>query len=324
MDEFDLIDGLIAPLAVAPGAQGLANDGATLSVSPGCELVLTKDMMAAGVHFLEDDPANLVARKLLRVNLSDLAAMGAKPVGYLLGLASDGRREESWLKAFFDGLMQDQTSYAMSLFGGDIISSSNGVLTLSLTAFGEVPKGRSLARSGAMPGDLIAVTGTIGDATLGLGVLQEERGGVQEECRAYLSDRYRLPRPRTQFGPRLVSHAHCALDVSDGLVSDAGHLARRSGVAMELQATDIPLSACVRGVLASDPSAFSNILGGGDDYELLFTFSPDELEGIRNLADECGLDVTIIGKCQEGEGVRVLDADGGEMRVEGSGWHHKG
>lgn len=323
MDEFDLIDRLIAPLATAPGAQGLANDGATLVPGAGCELVITKDMMAEGVHFLPDDPPDQIARKLLRVNLSDLAAMGARPLGYLLGLASDGSRDESWFQAFFDGLRCDQELFGVSLLGGDTIASPNGLLTLSLTAFGEVDLGQSLVRTGARPDDVVAVTGTIGDAALGLRAIRRELSDLNGDHLAFLSDRYRLPQPRTQLGPALVGFAHAAMDISDGLVADATHLASRSHVAIDLDWVRIPLSAGCQAALDHDPTLQQVILGGGDDYELLFTFAPDSLNEIEGMAGECGVAVTVIGTCRSGEGVHVIDPKGRELRLSEAGWRHR-
>jgi len=323
VDEFDLIDRLIAPLATAPGAQGLGNDGATIAPGPGCELVITKDMMAEDVHFLADDPPDLIARKLLRVNLSDLAAMGARPLGYLLGLSSDGRRDETWFRAFCKGLQQDQEQFDVSLLGGDTIASPKGVLTLSLTAFGEVPVGHSLSRSAVQPDDLVAVTGTIGDAALGLRAIRGELAELDESKRMFLSDRYRLPQPRTVLGPALVGLAHAALDVSDGLIADAGHLASRSRLAVNLDWTRIPLSDAGRTALNRDSGLKSVVLGGGDDYELLFTFAPANLDQVEAVAFECGVTVTVIGTCAIGAGAHVFAPDGQEIGLQEDGWRHK-
>lgn len=323
MDEFDLIDRLIAPLATAPGAQALANDGATLMPGPGCELVITKDMMAEGVHFLPDDPPDQIARKLLRVNLSDLAAMGARPLGYLLGLASDGNRSDAWFQAFVDGLQQDQAQFGVSLLGGDTIASPNGALTLSLTAFGEVAIGQSLSRAGAQPGDLVAVSGAIGDAALGLKAIRRELGDLGDDHLALLAHRYRLPQPRTELGQALVGIAHAALDVSDGLIADATHLALRSQVAIDFDWARIPLSAAGQAALNRDPVLQSVILGGGDDYELLFTFAAEGLTLIEEVTRKCGQVITVIGACRTGEGVHVFGPYGRELTLHEAGWRHR-
>ena len=322
MDEFDLIDRLIAPLAAAPGADGLTDDGASIVVSPDTALAVTKDMLAENVHFLPGDPPDLVARKLIRANLSDLAAMGAKPLGYLLGLSSDGKRDEAWYRSFFDGLRSDQEHFGVSILGGDTIASRHGVLTLSLTAFGEVPEGLSLARSRGRPGDLVAVSGTIGDAALGLLACRDRLPGVTERGLAHLRSRYRLPRPRVALGREILGVAHAALDVSDGLVADAGHLGRRSGVGVELRLDAIPLSAAARQAIEGDPGRLATILNGGDDYELLFSFAPSRHDRILDAAKRSGTPIAVIGRCHEGEGVGIVDREGAVLNVAAGGWRH--
>ena len=318
MDEFELIARLLAPLSAGePGAFGLANDAATLCLEPGMDLVATKDMIAEGVHFLPDDPPDLVARKLLRVNLSDLAAMGATPIAYLIGAGLSVSNGKTWLGAFVEGLAVDQETYGVSLVGGDTISVGDGPLVLSLTALGQVEKTRALTRSGARAGDLLVVSGTLGDAALGLKCL---RGEIEIDSPDWetLVDRYRLPRPRVALGRRLVGRASAALDISDGLVGDAGHLARTSGLAIEIDVSRLPLSHVARHVVGADPAYLASVLTGGDDYELLFTIAAAELENV----DPGDVPLTVIGRCKPGEGVAVLDADGCDITPAGSGWRH--
>jgi thiamine-monophosphate kinase len=323
VDEFERIDRLIAPLASGhPGTYGLANDGAVFACSAGNELVLTKDMMAEGVHFLPDDPPDLVARKLLRTNLSDLAAMGAAARGYLLGLALDANRDDTWIASFFSGLAQDQEIFGITLLGGDTILSERGVLTLSLTAIGEVAAGRALTRSGAQAGDIVAVSGTIGDSALGLMVLQEKLAALGPQSAAFLGDRYRLPQPRLALGAALIGLARAALDVSDGLLADAGHIARRSGLRVELDWPQVPLSAAAREAVDARPDLRGNIVAGGDDYELLFTLPEAHWPDIERLALVCDTPVTRIGRCVAGEGVALLDAGGAELATFMRGWRH--
>jgi thiamine-monophosphate kinase len=318
VDEFALIGRLLAPLSAgAPGAFGLANDAATLAIEPGHDLVVTKDMMAESVHFLPDDPPDLVARKLLRVNLSDLAAMGAEPLGYLIGAGLTRRTDEAWLAAFADGLAADQRSYGISLLGGDTIGVGDGPLVLSLTALGQVERGRALTRSGARPGDLLVVSGTLGDASLGLKCLRGEIDADSPD-RADLAERYRLPRPRLDLGRRLIGRASAALDVSDGLVGDAGHLAEGAGLAIEIDAASLPLSQAVRRIVERRPDLLTSVLAGGDDYELLFTVAPGDLASI----DGDGVALGVIGRCKPGRGVRVLDAEGRDVTPAGGGWQH--
>jgi thiamine-monophosphate kinase len=312
--EFEFVARRLRPLASAPGALGLVDDAALLDPRPGMQLVLTKDAMVAGVHFLEGDPAGQIARKLLRVNLSDLAAMGAAPVGYLLALARPRGIEDEWLAAFCAGLAEDNAAFEISVLGGDTVSTP-GPLTLSLTAIGEVPAGTALLRGGARPGDDIWVSGTLGDAALGLAVLQGALE-VAEPVRSHLVGRYRLPRPRLALGQALRGLAHAAIDISDGLLADLGHIVETSDLGAEIRLDLLPLSA------ADLPGAQDAALSGGDDYELLFTAAPRQRAAIERLAQELDLPLTRIGQMQAVPGIRVLDATGAELHPERTGWQH--
>jgi thiamine-monophosphate kinase len=329
--EFELIARYFAPLAeAAPGAQGLRNDAALFDpTGPAGDnsLVLTVDAMVAGVHFLPEDPPQTIGRKLLRVNLSDLAAMGARPRGYLLATAFPRDIDEAWIAAFAAGLAEDQAIFGVALYGGDTVSTP-GPLTLSLTAFGEAPKGRALSRATARAGDLVYVSGTIGDGLLGLEVL---RGGhigglpeLAEDHRAYLATRYRLPEPRLELGRRLAedSLASAALDVSDGLAADLGHIAEESGLAAEIEAGAVPLSPAARAVLEAAPERLPELLGGGDDYELLFTVEPGRAGEVAALAVKLDLALTAVGHMAPGRGLRVRDPAGRRVTLTGSGWQH--
>jgi len=324
LGEFDLIARYFAPLAAgAPGAFGLSNDAAVLDPAPGHSVVVTTDAMVAGVHFLPDDPANLVARKLLRVNLSDLAAMGARARAYVLDLALPPDLDEAWVAAFADGLRADQDEFGITLLGGDTVKTP-GPLTLALTAFGEVPAGTALTRTGARAGDDIYVSGSIGDGALGLKVLRGEIVGLTAADRKALADRYHVPRPRLALGQALAARglATAALDVSDGLVADLGHVAAGSGLAAEIEAQAIPLSAAARAALAADPGLREAVLGGGDDYELLFMAPPGAAGAVAALAEDVALPVTRIGAMAAGTGVRVLDETGAPIPLAKAGWSH--
>ena len=314
--EFDFIARRLRPLAGARGALGLTDDAALLDPTPGRQLVLTKDAMVAGVHFLPDDPAGQIAQKLLRVNLSDLAAMGAAPLSYLLALARPKKIADEWLAEFCAGLAADNAAFAIALLGGDTVSTP-GPLTLSLTAIGEVPRGAALLRSGAEPGDDIWVSGTLGDAALGLKVLRGELEPT-EDARAGLIERYRLPRPRLALGQALRGIASAAIDISDGLVADLGHILETSGVGAELNADALPLSPIARDL----PGARDAALAGGDDYELLFTAPQERRAEIKALSRRLDLPLMRIGAIRAGSRLRILDAEGQAVEPPSKGWQH--
>jgi thiamine-monophosphate kinase len=316
LGEFDFIDRLLKPLARGyPGALELGDDAALVELPTGHELVVTKDALVADIHFLRDDPPGLVAGKLLRVNLSDLAAMGAEPLGYLTALARSPDIDDAWLRRFTSGLMVDQQRFGCHLLGGDTVSTP-GPLTMSLTMLGTVPKGRALLRSGARAGDEIWVSGTLGDAALGLRVL---RGlAVAEEEAMALIDRYHTPRPRLALGRALRGLATAAIDVSDGLAADLGHVLEASGVGATLEATLLPLSPVARGI----PGARVAALTGGDDYELLFTAPASRRGEVEALASRLDHRVTRIGTVLAESGCVVLDESGKAINSGRGGWRH--
>lgn len=316
--EFSLIARHFRPLA-GPGALDLTDDAAVLAPPPGRELVLAADAMVAGVHFLPDDPPETIGRKLLRTNLSDLAAMGATPLGYLMTVALPRGLPEGWLAAYAGGLADDQREFGIVLLGGDTVSTP-GPVSLSLTILGHVAPGAALRRDGARPGDEIWVSGSIGDGTLGLGVLQ---GHFPADAGGFLADRYRLPRPRLGLGLALAGLARAAMDVSDGLVQDLGHLCRAGGCGAVLRAAQVPLSAEARALLRAEPALLARILTGGDDYELLFAAAPEDAGGVRARAAACGVAVSRIGHFVPGEAVvTVRDGAGAPLDPGQGGWSH--
>jgi thiamine-monophosphate kinase len=309
MDEFARIAAYFTPLAAEAG-RGLADDAAVLAPPPGRELVLTVDQMLEGVHFLPADDPALVARKLLRRNLSDLAAMGALPLGYLLTTALPKTVPESWLTAFVTGLAQDQSIFGIGLFGGDS-SSSRTDIGLTATLIGHVAPGQALPRNGARAGDRIFVTGTIGDAALGL----EARQGRLADPSGWLTRRSLLPDPRV--GLRLAGIVSAAIDISDGLVQDLGHLCRGSGLGAVIEAEKVPLSV---EAAALGPAYLETRLTGGDDYELLLAVPPQHIAALR---EACGvLPVTEIGMFQAGSTVQVVSGSGETLRLSDLGWRH--
>ncbi|MBB2202407.1 thiamine-phosphate kinase [Gluconacetobacter tumulisoli] len=295
------------------GALGLADDAALVRPPAGRDLVIAVDTMVEGVHFLSDDPADTVGRKLLRCNLSDLAAMDATPSGYLLSVSRPPGRDDDWFAGFAAGLRDDQTRYGLTLLGGDTTGTS-GPLVLSLTILGHVARGRALRRSGARDGDGVWVTGTIGDGALGLRALR----GELDDPAGVLARRYRLPEPRV--GLRLGGIASAAMDISDGLVQDLGHLARESGVGARIDASLVPLSEAAR---HAGPEWLPVCLGGGDDYELLLAVPPTHEAALLRATAAYGVPVTRIGRFEAAlRGVVVQDASGRPLSLDRAGWSH--
>ncbi len=282
---------------------------------------MTTDALVEGVHFRSEDAAELVARKALRVNLSDLAAKGARPFAYPLAAILPRRVDEAWLEAFASGLAADQKEFAVNLIGGDS-TATPGPITLSITAFGHVASGRALLRSAARPGDLVFVSGSIGDAALGLAVLKGELSDLASEHAHHLKDRYWLPRPRPRLGQALIGLAHAAIDISDGLVADLGHIAETSGVAAEIRIDSLPLSPAAKAVLQQRPGLLERVLAGGDDYELLFTAPSESRQAVERLDAASGIAITLIGQIAAGEGVRVIDAEGRALALSTTGYRH--
>ena len=318
--EFELIRELFAPLAAdEPGALGLLDDAALIAPRPGFELVTAIDTIVEGVHFLPADPPFDVARKLMRVNLSDLAAMGARPRAYLLGLAVPDALDFDWLRDFARGLASDQVRFGITLAGGDT-TATTGPPCLSLTAIGEVEPGRALLRSNAAPGEHVYVSGTVGDAALGLRVLRGEDTGLPEDAREAAVVRYRLPEPRLSLG--MAVPASAAVDVSDGLVADLGHICAASGLGARIEAARVPLSGPARAALELGAVGIADVLTGGDDYELVFTAPADRGNAVREAAARVRVPVTRIGAMTEGEGVSVVDEAGAAMEIGRAGYAH--
>jgi thiamine-monophosphate kinase len=319
--EFDLIAQVFAPLAAgAPGAYALGDDAATVQPAPGQELVVTTDAMVRGVHFDHRTAPADVGRKLLRVNLSDLAAKGAEPIGYVLTTAWSPDVTDEWIVAFASGLKADQDEFGVHLLGGDTVATPQD-LVLSITVFGQVPRGTMLRRAGALDGDDIYVSGTIGDACLGLQVAAGTLVPAPDDARA-LRQRLDRPTPRVQLGRALRDVAHAALDVSDGLLGDLDHLCEQSHLGAEVHLDRVPLSAAALAVLAVAPGERNRMLTFGDDYELVFTAAPRDRGRIEQAAASVGVPVTRIGAMRPGHGVRVVDASGVEVSFGTLGYRH--
>ena len=321
LGEFELIAEIFAPLAKASLAFGLTDDAAIATPPLGQDLVVTTDAVIEGVHFFADDPPSLVAKKALRVNLSDLAAKGCTPTGYLLVLSLPKRINPTWLRSFADGLEEDQQEFGISLLGGDT-TATPGPLTIVITAFGHVATGAMLRRSGAKAGHGVYMTGTVGDAGGGLVRLKGDGGALLPEEDQYLMHRFRVPEPRARLGPHLVGMASASLDVSDGLLADLGHIARTSGVRIELEAARLPLSPALRRLWPNEVERAIRATTVGDDYEIVFMAPPGRWPDIMQVAAASGTTVSEIGRVVAGTGVALLDSKGHQMQIGRPGYVH--
>jgi thiamine-monophosphate kinase len=318
--EFELIRRYFAPLA-GPGSLKLTDDAAVVDLQPGRSLVATTDTVIAGVHFLADDPPDLIARKALRVNLSDLASMGAEPLGYLLVTALPAGIDENWVAQFSRGLAQDQAEFSIALLGGDT-AFTPGPLSLTITALGQVERGKALLRSGAKPGDRVYLSGTIGDSAFGLKLAKGEPLTLSPSEKSSLLDRYRLPQPRLGLGRRLIGVASAAMDVSDGFAADLGHICQASRVGALVEAAKMPVSPALRSVLEVGEASLVEVATGGDDYELLFT-APAAVELLLGrIATELALPLTAVGEIRREPGVIVLDQNGRAVELGPGGYRH--
>ncbi len=320
LGEFERIARFFKPLA-APEALGLVDDVALIDGPDGEQYVLTTDAIVEGVDYFPEDPPDQVARKLLRVNLSDLAAKGARPFGYLVTTVLPATRGEAWLEAFVAGLAADQAEYGIGLWGGDS-SGTPGPTTLSVTAIGRIARGQAVLRSGARDGDVVYVSGTLGDGALGLCALRGELPGLSVEERDFLIDRYHLPRPRVGLGPRLVGVARAMIDISDGLIADLGHICETSRLGATVEQVRLPLSPAARHAVTVDSRLNQAVIGGGDDYELLFAAPPDAAERVAEASRAAGVAIAEIGRMERGAGVRLLDAAGVPLKVDITGYAH--
>ncbi|MBA1262390.1 thiamine-phosphate kinase [Stutzerimonas stutzeri] len=316
MGEFELIRHYFAAAACARAGGdvvlGIGDDCALLAVPAGEQLAVSTDTLVAGVHFPDPCDPCLLGQRALAVATSDLAAMGATPIGFTLALSLPAA-EPGWLEAFAHGLDSMAAACDMRLIGGD---TTRGPLSMTVTVFGRVPAGQALLRSGARVGDLLCVGGALGDAAGALPlVLGEREGGAAEALQ--LLERYWAPQPQLALGQALRGNATAALDISDGLLADCGHIAAASGVQLRIEQQRVPLSDALVSWVGKD-RALQCGLTGGDDYVLAFTLPPEKLPGL--LAD--GWPVQVIGRVERGEGVCLLDADGNAIAADRQGYNH--
>ncbi len=316
-----LIARYFAPLS-GPGAEGLRDDAASLVPAPGQDLVVTADAIVAGVHYFPDDPPGSIAVKALGVNLSDLAAKGAVPRGFLLTLALPDDWTEAWLSAFAEGLGTMSRAHGCPLLGGDTVRSGGPAL-IGVTAIGEVPAGAILRRQAARAGDRICVSGQIGDAALGLALRLAPDAGFGPAHRDILLDRYLHPRPRLALVPALRRHARAAMDVSDGLVGDLTKMLAGTGLTARIDVVSVPLSPAARAAIARDPGRLATALTGGDDYEILCAVPPDSVAAFLADAEAAGVPAAEIGSVEAGdEAPRFLDAQGHAMDFARTAFSH--
>jgi thiamine-monophosphate kinase len=320
-----LIATYFRPIATHPGAFDLTDDAAAIAPPPGCDLVLKTDGVISGVHFFLEDPADAVARKALRINLSDLAAKGAAPLGFLLSIGLPACLPADWLKAFARGLREDAEHYRCPLLGGDT-DRSPGAITIYIAALGTVPHGTMVRRKGARPGDLVVATGTIGDAALGLllrkDVAAAGRWKLDAAMRDHLLSRYLLPQPRNAVAEALRCHASATMDVSDGLVGDLAKLCRVSGVGADIAFENVPLSPAARQAVAAEPALIETILTGGDDFEVIATVAPEKFEAFQREAAAAGVAVTQIGTVAAGQGAHFRDPGGRTLTFQRPSYSH--
>ena len=320
--EDSLIARYFKPIATDAGAFGLDDDAAALKAQ-GEDVVVTVDAVVEGVHYLPDDPPDTIARKALRVNLSDLAAKGADPAGFVLTLALRDVNE-AWLAPFARALGEDADQFGCPLLGGDTVSTP-GPSMISVTAFGRIPLGKMVRRSTARVGDTLVVSGAIGDATLGLAILKGEGGPLDTDvaARAALADRYRVPQPRVALARAIRDHASAAMDVSDGLMGDLAKLCEVSGVSAVVEAAALPLSGPARSWLSSDPGLIARLVSGGDDYEILCAMPENRLAAFQLAARSAGVPVSVIGRIVAGEAApQLVDAGNREIPLQRRSYSH--
>ncbi len=320
--EFERIARFFAPLAKGfDGADGLTDDAAALPVPNGQDLIVSTDTIVETIHYLGPEKPASIASKLLRVTLSDLASKGAVPRWYTMNLALPAKIDDAWLEGFCDGLAQDQDRYGVVLAGGDTVKT-DGPVVLTLTGYGLAPAGGILRRGGAKPGDMICVTGTIGDGALGLECARGAFPELDWNARDHLIRRYEWPDPPVALGPALIGIANAAMDISDGLVADLAHMADASGLRALIRATTVPVSDAAAEILSDSPDRLTTVLSGGDDYQILAAIPPQAEAAVLAAARTHGIAVTKIGEFEAGQGVSVLDADGAELALAQTGYSH--
>jgi len=317
---------VLAPLAQGfAGAFGLQDDCALITPAPGTELVLKVDPVAEGVHFLADDAPEDIAWKALAVNVSDLAAKAARPLAYLMALSFPAAPAADWLSRFAAGLAEAQTRFGCHLVGGDT-DRRPGPLTVTITVIGEVEQGRMVRRATARAGDAVLVSGTLGDASLGLALRKDPTlaaaWGLSPAEAEHLRRRYARPEPRLALAGALRDHASAAMDISDGLAKDLARLCAASGCAARVRFADLPLSSAVAKALAGDPRLIQRIVAGGDDYEILATVPAEQAPAFHAAAAAAGVPATQVGAMLAGSDIVIEDPSSQPLSLDRTGWDH--
>ncbi len=317
LSEFDLIKQYFVRQRPSRATLGIGDDCALLSPTPGMQMAISSDMLVEGRHFFAGADARMLGHKSLAVNLSDLAAMGARPVAFTLALALPAA-EPAWLEGFSRGLFALADEFDCELIGGD---TTKGPLTICITIFGELAPGQALRRDAAAAGDDVWISGTLGDARLALAGYRGECA-LDEHVLLQAAARMHMPTPRVALGRALAGAglAHAALDISDGLVGDIGHILAASGVGATLDADALPAGAALATQARSLRRRFS--AAGGDDYELCFTAPPRQRAAIAAAAAQCGTAVTRVGVIDAQPGLRWVDADGAALTLALAGFDH--
>ncbi|MCG6122520.1 MAG: thiamine-phosphate kinase [Microvirga sp.] len=319
-----IIADYFAPIA-GEGAFGLRDDAAAFAPAEGCDVVVTVDALVSGVHFFPDDPPAAVARKALAVNLSDLAAKGASPRGFVVSLALEDEWRHEWLAEFAKGLGHAAKIFACPLLGGDTVRAA-GPFWTSITAFGEAPRGRMVHRFTAQAGDFVCVSGTIGDAALGLKLRSGSTAPwamkLGLEQRVVLTDRFIHPQPRLALAPILRERARAAMDVSDGLAGDLAKMCRASGVGADVDLALVPVSAAAEAARRLNPALADAIMTGGDDYEIVCAAPPEQLDAFLADCESAGIRMTPIGRFRQGECTAIFRDGGVEKRYEKASYSH--
>ena len=319
MNEFELIQHFFTRSACAQGGEnislGIGDDCALLQIPAGQRCAVSTDTLVSGIHFPEQSPAFLLGQRALAVAVSDLAAMGATPIGFTLALTLE-QVDEVWLQAFSEGLSSMAQRCAIRLVGGD---TTRGPLSITMTVLGAVPTATALLRSTAQVGDVLCVSGSLGAASAALPLVlkQADENSLPQDTQQQLLAAYWTPQPQLQLGQWLLGKASAALDISDGLLADCGHIAKASSVALQIEQARVPVASAAL-IAFGDPAALQCALSGGDDYHLAFTIAEKYLQELQQRFPQA----QVIGRVCAGQGVQLLDQTGQVIAVPRSGYQH--